>query len=527
MEEKLDRFLSYFCTPTRGRVCDEKEIERKLHPLRPSGWLPVFISALLHKLTGQAGYVPLTVILMLWGPIIAWFSAEAWEGLRTNKLCAYIADRHPFLAFSLKNSPGLQLLSLVAIVVVAYQALFFGLFTLTPFFASVFGENMFRWVYWELVCMLGIYYGGILFWALQRRWRYGSNNYNDGTEYIRGETYKDAVAKREAAEREQAEQAAAEAEQARKDKEEAEQRHQEAVARYEAEKTEARARIWEWLNVGLKLDFPDEVCDAISDYNLGRQKNISRKRMQALLTDLVGEQDARRYTDKFHAVLLAVQNAAATDDLREGMEFKKNPLGANGEADVNYRLTWWVSKHPEYKMVTADCFSSYSASCIRIAAWDYIKEPQEIDHMLVGPAGVIHIETKDYIGQITVRNTQFWERDVWNNGRVTPFTSPAFQVERHDDVIRHIVGDGVPVHAIICLSNKNAAVNDAEKSEVPIVCLRDLGEYLDKLNDGEAAKLSPEDVHKALCRIEDAKVRNSKKRAEYEKKQMEKKSSSD
>ena len=110
-----------------------------------------------------------------------------------------------------------------------------------------------------------------------------------------------------------------------------------------------------------------------------------------------------------------------------------------------------------------------------------------------------------------------YRRDKGNNGQSVPFNSPAFQVNRHDAVIKHIVGPDVPVHAVICLANKNVELLHAERSEIPIVCLRDMETYLNNLDSGEANRLDDATVKKVYQQIEDAKVRNSKKRAEYEK----------
>lgn len=501
---------------------DARRIESRLRPLRLIGWGPCLALAILQRLTGHGLLSILVICSLPWGAYVTYESTQAWESLRSERTLAYIADRSKFLAFTLRPKLLLHIAGLVGVVIAWFAILRFSIEVLVPSLGFIFYGNMFRWVLYLVICMLAGYYGGILARAV-RCWYLEDNGYSDGSEYEPGETYKRAIEEQESKERAEAERMAAEAEEARKRTEEQEARQREAVEAYERNKEQARASIWEWLNIGLKLDFPDEVCEAISDFNLGRQRNIPRRTLEELLSKIVSERDAKLYTSKFRDALLAVNQARQAEELREGMEAQKNPLGTEGEANVNYRLKWWLGEHPGYKMVAADCFSEYSASCIRIAAWDYMKEPQEIDHMLIGPAGVIHIETKDYIGSITVRNTQFWERDVKMDGRITPFDSPAFQVQRHDAVVRHIVGDNIPVHSIICLSNKNVMLKDAEKSDVPIVCLRDLGEYLDALHNGEAAKLSQEEVDRVFLLIEKAKVRNSRKKAAYEQKRAESK----
>ena len=121
-----------------------------------------------------------------------------------------------------------------------------------------------------------------------------------------------------------------------------------------------------------------------------------------LLSGVVPDNEAAQYARKFDSMNFAVRKLRSEEEDREAIAAQQNPLGVEGEVNVNYMLKWWLSSHPGYIMVASDCFSQYSASCIRLAAWDFMREPQEIDHLLVGPAGVIHIETKDYIGSITV-----------------------------------------------------------------------------------------------------------------------------
>ena len=496
---------------------EAQQIESKLHPIKIVGWAPSLILAILQKATGHPLISILVICSLPWGIFVTYESTRAWESLRAERLLAYIADKHKFLAFSLRPCVLLHLMGLVGIVIAWFAVLRFSIEVLVPSLGFIFYGNMFRWPLYLVICMAGGYYGGILARAV-KSWNLGENIYQDGSDYEPVKTYKCAVAEYEARQQAESERKAAEAEKAKQQAEEKAAWQREAATAYEKNKEQARADVWEWLNVGLKLDLPDEVCNAISDFNLGRQRNIPRRTLESILSKIVSEKDAKLYTSKFRDALLAVNQARQSEELREGMEYQKNPLGAEGETNVNYRLKWWLGEHHGYKMVAADCFSEYSASCIRIAAWDYMKEPQEIDHILIGPAGVIHIETKDYIGSIAVRNTQFWERDVRMDGRITPFNSPAFQVQRHDAVIRHIVGDNIPVHSIICLSNKNVMLKDAEKSDVPIVCLRDLGEYLDNLHNSEAAKLSQEEADLVFLLIEKAKVRNSKKKAAYEQK---------
>ena len=192
---------------------------------------------------------------------------------------------------------------------------------------------------------------------------------------------------------------------------------------------------------------------------------------------------------------------------QEERERKARELGEAGEKEVNYKLKWWLAEHSAYRSIAADCVSKYSGGCIRIAAWDYMKEPQEIDHLLVGPAGVIHIETKNYVGTIRVDDTNYWDRDMRNAGHFTTTESPAFQVKRHAALLSKIVGEDVPVCGIICLANPNVKLQDADNSEIPVVKLGELPELLDALDKSTASPLTAQKVTEVIGKIEKAKVR--------------------
>lgn len=268
-----------------------------------------------------------------------------------------------------------------------------------------------------------------------------------------------------------------------------------------------------------------QLCDAYSDLTLGecvlleKSKNILHLRseigakhfqlnsqLNLILESVTGlaESVCSNYRNQ---IASAAAEAARVEQEQEERERKARELGEAGEKEVNYKLKWWLAEHSAYRSVAADCVSKYSGGCIRIAAWDYMKEPQEIDHLLVGPAGVIHIETKNYVGTIRVDDTNYWDRDMRNAGHFTTTESPAFQVKRHAALLSKIVGEDVPVCGIICLANPNVKLQDADNSEIPVVKLGELPELLDALDKSTTSPLTAQKVTEVIGKIEKAKVR--------------------
>lgn len=290
-------------------------------------------------------------------------------------------------------------------------------------------------------------------------------------------------------------------------------------------RAQKRAEVKSWIMEKCRLNIPDAFCDAYSDLTLGecvlleKSKNILHLRseietqhfqlnsqLNLILEGVTGlaESVCSNYRNQ---IASAAAEAARVEQEQEERERKARELGEAGEKEVNYKLKWWLAEHSAYRSIAADCVSKYSGGCIRIATWDYMKEPQEIDHLLVGPAGVIHIETKNYVGTIRVDDTNYWDRDMRNAGHFTTTESPAFQVKRHAALLSKIVGEDVPVCGIICLANPNVKLQDADNSEIPVVKLGELPELLDALDKSTTSPLTAQKVTEVIGKIEKAKVR--------------------
>lgn len=502
-----------------------RDVREDVRPQYIKFWLPCGIFAGIGTIIGsEFVFSLLSLGAWLFAAAKTSDAVASWEQVRDNKLYADAADRDKFIQFTLNGNLTAHIafeFGVVAVAVVLCSLLNhiskFSLIAATLFF---------------LILTVSQYYVLMTGRAIVRDIQ-GKNHYPDGSDYVPEVTFAQADKECQATKMEpskgrqevqtktetkattwQAEEGLESEERGRKT---CEAERNAYIAEYEKDKGPGRRNVWEWLNIGWNLDFPDEVCNIIADYTRGRTDGITGRKLKELLSGIMPENEATQYAQKFDSVRSAVRKLHSEEEDREAVEAQTNPLGVEGEANVNYMLKWWLGAHPSYIMVASDCFSQYSASCIRLAAWDFMREPQEIDHLLVGPAGVIHIETKDYIGSIDVETTTYWRRDRGNNGQYVPFNSPAFQVNRHDAVIKHIVGPDIPVHAVICLANKSVELLHAEKSDIPIVCLRDMEIFLNNLDSSEANRLDDATVKKVYQQIEDAKVRNSRKRAGYEK----------
>lgn len=130
----------------------------------------------------------------------------------------------------------------------------------------------------------------------------------------------------------------------------------------------------------------------------------------------------------------------------------------------------------------------------------------EIDHLIVAPCGIIHIETKTRAGEPHVHGNGSY---YFLTGNGTEKTTDAMQVTRHDNVIRMVVGD-IPRYSIICFasdSNQNIIYDDGVKPEyVQFATLPELSSVLDRLlTDKTKDCLTAEDVKAVAQKLRSAR----------------------
>lgn len=123
--------------------------------------------------------------------------------------------------------------------------------------------------------------------------------------------------------------------------------------------------------------------------------------------------------------------------------------GEDGEKRVQFKLKYvehecrkiWHGKHYRYKNLT-----------------------NEIDHLILGPKGVILIETKNYGGELHFTDGHI-KRTKLNNGNVVEeiLDDPSNQMMMHVTLIKNLLRDGgfedIPVTQILCIANENATIS--------------------------------------------------------------------
>ena len=189
----------------------------------------------------------------------------------------------------------------------------------------------------------------------------------------------------------------------------------------------------------------------------------------------------------------------------EQTEEKIRNSNNRGEQDIEYHIKWILKALNKYVVaINSDCESKYRYNCILLKNASFIDEPQEYDHILVTPSGVVLIETKDWKGTIDITPDGKWIRHKEEGGTAYGVASPISQMRRHEQLMKSILPD-VPVHSILCFSNPSAIVNGKEHiKEYTVINIEQLENTLNALCSKR--KYSIEEIDNIVATIESYKV---------------------
>lgn len=183
----------------------------------------------------------------------------------------------------------------------------------------------------------------------------------------------------------------------------------------------------------------------------------------------------------------------------------KNSINV-GENDVEYAIKWFLAAYKGYAVsIKGDCESKHRINCIQLYKPGFIDEPQEIDHIIVCPAGVVIIETKHWKGNIEIRADGKWIRKVEDEDNTIGVNSPKFQMRRHEALMQNIL-PGIQVHSLLCFSNASNIINGRENfTDYSIITIDQLEETLTSLC--AKGSYTKEDIDQIVTTIEAHKLR--------------------
>lgn len=203
--------------------------------------------------------------------------------------------------------------------------------------------------------------------------------------------------------------------------------------------------------------------------------------------------------------------AIAKRDLEEAIlslrtEQQKNDCSTNsGERAVEYALKWFSAGcSNRIVAIKNNCSSNYRGNCIMLSKPEFIDEPQEYDHILVGAFGVAIIETKHWKGRIKITTDGKWLRYSDDSTAPEGVTNPKAQMQRHELLLQNILPN-IPIYNILCFSNETAVIEGVSNfTEYCLIRLDQLGETLAKLL--EVNTYSDAEIDEIIQQIEKHKV---------------------
>ena len=181
---------------------------------------------------------------------------------------------------------------------------------------------------------------------------------------------------------------------------------------------------------------------------------------------------------KVNAALMYMYNAHTVEEayeLRQQKDYIENrSFGERGEAEVDYALKWLVG---DYIRIVKTQSGKYGEQAIVLNNKEFIDEPQEFDHIVIGTQGIFNIETKNYTGKLIVDANGNWIR-VKADGSEIGERNPIQQVRRHEAVLKSIVGEDVPIISVLVMANPKMIIDGVENFSIPLLKSDRLEEFI-------------------------------------------------
>lgn len=198
--------------------------------------------------------------------------------------------------------------------------------------------------------------------------------------------------------------------------------------------------------------------------------------------------------EMLNKALMDIYGAKTIEELKQKekkyIHIQNQKSGNIGEKEVNYALKWLDKSYIVIK-------GEYSEECnnekVVLYNPQYIDEPQEYDHIVIGKQGVFLIETKNYSGKIIIDTAGNWIR-IKKDGQEVGERNPFQQILRHEKLIKSMID--VPVMSILCIANPKAVIKGARNSKVPIIKVDLLVDYIETYK----SKRELSDIEQQQCK---------------------------
>lgn len=222
------------------------------------------------------------------------------------------------------------------------------------------------------------------------------------------------------------------------------------------------------------IDKLKQVSTVVNNNRKAEAEKKAKQRKEALQKEAAEQEERMRKQAAAQEERIRKQEAElaqkAQEEENKRIEAIEN-AGKKGEAEVDYALKWLDKQY-----VVLD----NGTKKIRIQNTDFIDESQEYDHIIVGPKGIILVETKAYSGEIVIDEAGNWKRK--KNGEWIGELNPVQQIRRHEKLIHSFISSDINITSFICIANSGAIIEGSQNSIIPIVKSDLLVERIENLN---------------------------------------------
>ncbi|MDW7674743.1 MAG: nuclease-related domain-containing protein [Bacillota bacterium] len=160
----------------------------------------------------------------------------------------------------------------------------------------------------------------------------------------------------------------------------------------------------------------------------------------------------------------------------------KLEAGKKGEMEIAYYLKWLNNSYIVFNDI------SLLSSKFGI---------QQIDHLVVGPNGIFHIETKNINATIKISSSGDWvlEKHLRNQILTEGMESPHHQIKRHEVVVKELLNNNfnknVHIEGLVAMANSRTIIEGVDPV-LEVVKKDKLVYHIE--NGGKKNNLSPADV---------------------------------
>lgn len=225
----------------------------------------------------------------------------------------------------------------------------------------------------------------------------------------------------------------------------------------------------------------DEFKEALKPYDLYIEFYQNAGIFVSNYLNEINKYKAKRVSipqSKVNAALMYMYNAHTVEEayeLQQQKDYIENrSFGERGEAEVDYALKWLVG---DYIRIVKTQSGKYGEQAIVLNNKEFIDEPQEFDHIVIGTQGIFNIETKNYTGKLIVDANGNWIR-VKADGSEIGERNPIQQVRRHEAVLKSIVGEDVPIISVLVMANPKMIIEGVENFSIPLLKSDRLEEFI-------------------------------------------------